>query len=239
MSQQRTPPSTPPSTRQPGAPRERRVIVAFAAHPDDELLGAGATFAKRLADGYEVHAVVVCEGASVRYGSDDGDQQAQARRAAGVLGFTSFRCLMLADQRLDTVPQLELNRRLEAVLDELEPSVVYTHWPGDINRDHELVHDSVMVATRPGRTTVREVYGFEAASATGLWTKHAFRPDTFEVVDGTLERKLEAMACYLRECPPFPHPRSVESLRHRARYWGSFAHAAAAEPFVTLRRIVR
>ncbi|MEE8450614.1 MAG: PIG-L deacetylase family protein [Thermoguttaceae bacterium] len=214
-------------------------VLIVAAHPDDEILGGGATYAKRLARGDSVHAVVMCEGESVRYTSQGRNvgQQEHAKNAAKTLGFTSFRCLKMPDQRLDACSQIDLNTRLEAILDELRPAVVYTHCPGDINRDHQVTHESVMVATRPGRSFIREVFGFETPSTTGLWNTHSFTPDTFEIIDETLEKKLAAMACYETETNTFPHPRSVESLRHRAYYWGNMIQRVAAEPFMTLRRI--
>ena len=217
--------------------RER--VLVIAAHPDDEILGAGGTFAKFVQRGDEVHALVACEGETVRFTSagQNVGQQDHARKAAAVIGFASFRCLMLPDQRLETLSQIDLNQKLETVIDELQPSAVYTHFLGDINRDHQVLHDSVMVATRPSRSCIREVLGFETPSSTGLWHRHCFNPDTFEVITDTLEIKLSAMACYATETPSFPHPRSVESLRHRAHYWGSIIHQVAAEPFVTLRRI--
>ncbi len=224
-----------------GVLRSPERVLVVAAHPDDEILGGGGTFAKRLRQGDEVHAVLICEGESVRYASKGRavGQQDQAKKAAQILGFTSLRCLMLPDQRLDTFSEIDLNRRLEQVLDELRPSVVYTHFAGDINRDHRLTHDSVMVATRPSRRAICEVFGFETPSSTGLWNQQCFNPDTFEVITDTLDTKLAAMACYELEAEAFPHPRSAESLRHRAHYWGSIVHEVAAEPFVTLRRIRR
>jgi len=211
-------------------------VLVIAAHPDDEILGGGATFAKLARRGRAVHALIVCEGESVRYG-EGGEQQQQSQRAAELIGFASLRCLGLPDQRLDTISQIDLNQQLEAILDELRPSTVYTHCAGDINRDHQILHEAVLVATRPGRTYIEEVLGFETPSATGLEPEQAFRPDTFEVVTDTLSQKLAAMRCYETEAPPFPHPRSLQALRHRAHYWGSRIHRDAAEPFVTLRRI--
>ncbi len=217
---------------------EPKIVLVIAAHPDDEILGGGATFAKRVRAGDEVHAVVVCEGESVRYGGDGQQvgQQEHAQEAADIIGFSSFKCLMLPEQRLDTMSQIDLNQRLEEVIDDLRPSLVYTHFQGDINRDHGIVHDSVMVATRPTRHFIEEVLAFETPSATGLWPGNPFDPDTFEDVTETLEIKLEAMRCYSTEIPPFPHTRSPESLRQRAAYWGNIVDRAAAEPFITLRR---
>jgi len=216
-----------------------KTVLVIAAHPDDEILGGGATFAKLLARGHAVHAVVVCEGETVRFSSKGRrvNQQDHARQAASVIGFTSFRCLQMKDQGLDTYSQIDLNQRLEEIIDELRPSVVYTHFAGDINRDHQVVHDSAMVATRPCREFIREVLAFETPSATGLWTTHVFNPDTFEDVTNTLDCKLQAISCYETESPAFPHPRSIEALRHRANYWGNIIYRQAAEAFMTLRRI--
>ncbi len=216
------------------------VVLVIAAHPDDELLGGGGTFAKRLRAGDAVHAVVVCEGESVRYtpAGREINQQEHAKKAAATLGFTSYRCLMMPDQRLDTISQIDLNRKFEALIDELQPSVVYTHFGGDVNRDHQVIYGSVMVATRPSRKFIKEVYAFETASSTGLDPARCFNPDTFIDVTETLEVKLAAMACYETEAPPFPHPRSIESLRQRAAYWGSIVHRPAVEPFMSLRRVL-
>ena len=56
-------------------------------------------------------------------------------------------------------------------------------------------------------------------------------------VGATLDKKLEAMACYTTEVRPHPHPRSLESLRTRAAYWGQHAGLAYAEPFVLVREL--
>ena len=99
---------------------DRTRVVVIAAHPDDELLGAGGTLARHVRDGDEVHAIVVADGAGSRYPDElMAVLEKQARRAAEVIGFTSVQFLSLPDQRLDTVPLIELTQRLEGVLDEI------------------------------------------------------------------------------------------------------------------------
>ena len=106
---------------------DRTRVVVIAAHPDDELLGAGGTLARHVLAGDEVHAIVVADGAGSRYPDElVAGLEKQARRAAEVIGFTSIQFLSLPDQRLDTVPLIELTQRLEGVLDEIEPGTVYT-----------------------------------------------------------------------------------------------------------------
>jgi LmbE family N-acetylglucosaminyl deacetylase len=77
-------------------------IAVFAAHPDDEVLGAGGTLARHAEKGDEVHAVVVAEGATGRYEDDMKEAlQKAGLRAAEELGLSSIRFEGLPDQRLD------------------------------------------------------------------------------------------------------------------------------------------
>ena len=64
-----------------------------------------------------------------------------------------------------------------------------------------------------------------------------FHPTHFVDVARALEKKVEAFLCYAAEVREYPHPRSAQALRERARYWGSLVNLAAAEPFVIVRSI--
>ena len=221
---------------------DRTRVVVIAAHPDDELLGAGGTLARHVRDGDEVHAVVVADGAGSRYPDElVAGLEKQARRAAEVIGFTSIQFLSLPDQRLDTVPLIELTQRLEGVLDEIEPGTVYTHFPEDVNADHRLVARCAWTACRPyARPQLTRFAVFETPSSTEwAWpmTGTEFRPNLFVDVTDTLETKIAAMECYETELRDYPHPRSSRALRERAAYWGSHSGRLAAEPFMILREV--
>jgi LmbE family N-acetylglucosaminyl deacetylase len=222
---------------------DRRRVAVIAAHPDDELLGAGGTLARHVLAGDEVHAIVVADGAGSRYPAElVSTLEKQARRAAEVIGFTSLRFLSLPDQRLDTVPLIELTQRLEGVLDEIGPGAVYTHFPEDVNADHGAVARCAWTACRPyARPEVRKFAVFETPSSTEwAWPMPGtdFRPSLYVDVTDTLEVKVAAMECYETELRDYPHPRSSRALRERAAYWGSHIGRPAAEPFVVLREVV-
>jgi LmbE family N-acetylglucosaminyl deacetylase len=221
---------------------DRTRVVVIAAHPDDELLGAGGTLARHVRDGDEVHAIIVADGAGSRYPDElVSTLEKQARRAAEVIGFTSLQFLSLPDQRLDTVPLIELTQRLECVLDEIEPGTVYTHFPEDVNADHRLVSRCAWTACRPyARPQLRKFAVFETPSSTEwAWPMPGteFRPNQFVDVADTLETKIAAMECYETELRDYPHPRSSRALRERAAYWGSHVGRLAAEPLVVLREV--
>lgn len=224
--------------RQGRAMASRRVLV-IAAHPDDELLGCGGTVALHAKAGDEVTSVIVCEGESLRYGLQGVGQTEHIRRAAAALGVCDVRPLGFADQRLDTLPLTEVISPLEALVKELQPRIVYCQWGGDINRDHQVLFQAALVATRPTAGWVRAVYAFDTASSTEWAYPRTFTADTWVDISATLDIKLAAMACYTSEVRPYPHPRSLDALRHRALAWGNQQCLEAAEVFMTVRRTLQ
>ncbi|MFN7933204.1 MAG: PIG-L deacetylase family protein [Bryobacteraceae bacterium] len=217
-------------------------VLIVAAHPDDELLGVGGTAAAHARRGDEVHALILCEGVSVRYGPERAAEiAAEAQRAARILGVSQIKMGRLPEQRLDELCLLQVIQEIEPVLASYEPHVVYTHFGGDMNRDHRIVSEAVLVAARPcSAPFLRELLMFETASSTE-WSSPgllpAFQPNLFVDITSHLDAKIEAFQCYSHEVKPCPHPRSPECLRARAQHWGSFICRQAAEPFLVVRSI--
>lgn len=224
-------------------------ILVVAAHPDDEVLGCGATMARLVREGHDVRIAILAEGITSRSRAREeadarqlSDLHNHARRAAAVLGIEHVSLHGLPDNRLDTVPLLDVAKVIEQLVSEFQPVRIYTHHPGDLNVDHAVVSRAVMIATRPMQhCPVKELFQFEVASSTE-WAfqqfEPAFRPNVFVDVAATVDLKLKAMACYESESRPFPHPRSPEALRAIARRWGSVAGVEAAEAFQLVRALL-
>lgn len=217
-------------------------VLVVAAHPDDELLGAGGTIAVHADRGDAVLLAILCEGISVRYGPErEAEVATQSRRAAAVLGVSDVYLGRLPEQKLDTLPLTEVIQEVETLVSDFRPEVVFTHFGGDVNRDHQILAEAVLVATRPyAAPSVREVLLFETPSSTEWGSPHVlpfFAPSVFVDVTATLERKIEAFLCYSAEVRPAPHPRSPEALRARAQHWGSLVNRPAAEPFALVRSL--
>jgi len=225
-------------------------ILVVAAHPDDEVLGCGGTIFRRVEEGHEVHIAILGEGITSRYeGRDEADQELveslkeTSREVGAFLGAEEVHLRSFPDNRFDTVPLLDVVKTIEGLIDEIEPEIVYAQHGGDLNIDHNIVYRATLTATRPMTDCpVREVYAYEVASSTE-WAfqefSPPFRPNTFVDVEGTLEKKIEAMQMYETEARPYPHPRSPESLRAIAQNWGRTAGLQAAEAFELVRSVDR
>jgi LmbE family N-acetylglucosaminyl deacetylase len=219
-------------------------VLLVAAHPDDEVLGPGGTVTRHVAEGDEVTILILADHGSVRYDEERMREVRRAARAASSrMGVSEVRFGELEDQKLDVLPILEVTQRVEAMLQEVQPEIVYTHHRGDINRDHTVVHEATLTAARPySAPFVRRVLCYETPSATewaGPYPESAFVPNLFVDISDHLEAKLQAMAEYPSELREAPHPRSLEALRSHAAHWGSVIGVTAAEPFMLVREILR
>jgi LmbE family N-acetylglucosaminyl deacetylase len=228
----------------------RRVLVV-AAHPDDEVLGCGATMARHAQAGDEVHTVFLADGVAAR-DRDAGDgraghdeslehRRAAAHEAAERLGSASVAFFDFPDNRLDSVALLEIVQELEAFAAPLAPEIVYTHHAGDLNVDHRICHQVALTAFRPlPGQSVRSMYGFEVCSATE-WAfgnaAEAFVPVRYNDVSEHLAAKLSALGAYEHEMRAFPHARSLEAVRALATWRGASVGCAAAEAFTVIREI--
>jgi len=212
-------------------------VLAIMAHPDDEVLGCGATLALHARRGDEVCAVIVCESESLRYGPAGVGQARHIEKSQAELGIARVEQLLFPDQTLDQTPLTKIIAPLESIVREMAPQIIYTHHPGDLNRDHVQVFSAAMVAARPFDASIEAILAVHVASCTEWSFPRTFVPDTWVNIAETLDAKLRAMACYESELKPFPHPRSLEAITLQAKACGLQVCLEAAEAFTTVRRI--
>ena len=219
-------------------------MLVIAAHPDDEVLGCGGTIARFAREGARVHVAFLADGVSSREGAPAAELDARrsaARRAGEILGVGSMSFGDFPDNRMDTVPLLDVIKVIEGLIGEHAPDAVFTHHAGDVNVDHRRIHEAVTAACRPqAGHPVRTLLSFEVPSSTE-WqlpgTAIAFEPNWFVDISSTLEAKLAALEAYSQELRDWPHPRSRRGVGHLAHWRGATVGVDAAEAFVLGRQL--
>ena len=212
-------------------------VLVVGAHPDDEVLGAGGTIAKHTDSGDDVHILIVTEGTTHQYDDTElvEEKKRQAELCADTLGASTVHFGDLSDMKLDQIPHVEVNSVIENVCDKINPDIVYTHSQREVNQDHLAVHESTIVATRPG-SGVSTVLTYETPSSTDFATDiDGFNPTLFTEIEEYLDVKTDAFNCYETEVREYPHPRSTESIRSIAKARGAASGHRAAEAFDILR----
>lgn len=218
-----------------------KTVLVVAAHADDEVLGCGGTIARHVAEGDRIHIVFMADGVGSRkmYRSDDLLCRNKARdEALKILGVTEWYALDFPDNRMDSVPLLDVVQALESIIEQVQPRRIYTHHHGDLNVDHRVTHQAVMTACRPvPGSSVREILTFEVMSSTEWVTPGVspFVPNAFVNITYYLTKKLDALAAYDMEMRPAPHSRSIAHIETLARHRGNCVGVEAAEAFETVK----
>lgn len=221
-------------------------ILVVAAHPDDEILGCGGTMSRHSAGGDEVRVIILAQGLTSRADSQVSQTQIEqlhsiAKKANSVLGVQNVSFMNFPDNKMDSIPLLDVIHAIEKECKSFSPDVVYTHHLGDLNIDHRRTNEAVLAAFRPQphcKTT--EISFFEVPSSTEWLSNaasHFFSANSFVNITQFLEKKIEALRVYESEMREWPHARSYRAVEALARWRGASVGVEAAEAFMVGRRI--
>ena len=83
------------------------------------------------------------------------------------VGVTSFRQSDYLDNQLNRIALLEIVKIVEDFIYVINPTIIYTHFEGDLNIDHRICSSAVSTACRPlPETDYVQIFAFEVASST-------------------------------------------------------------------------
>lgn len=230
--------------------RNKRIMIVVA-HPDDELLGLGATFHK-LINEYNVQTHVVILGEGITSRADNRDVKAweselsihreNIKKAQLAIGYHSTSIYDFPDNRFDSVALLNIVKTVEKEKTQFNPDVIFTHHGGDVNIDHQRTFESIITCCRPMKDEkVKTIITFETPSGTEWRSptdpKHFLPNLFFSVSEKDVDAKIKGMESYEFERREYPHPRSPEALKIQAQRWGVVVGANFAEAFCLIRSI--
>mgnify|MGYP002634621393 FL=1 len=233
-------------------------VLVIAAHPDDEILGAGGIIKKNIDQGNEVKIVIMATGIfsrrsnnfnnSVEYETNENSKKLMenelkvlrqnAKKASKILGVKNVDFYDFPDNEMDKISNLEITKSIEKIIKSFKPEIVLTHSNSDLNIDHRIIYNATLTATRPMNTSsVQEVISFEIPSSTEWNFTSPFSPNMFVDISKELKFKLKALSQYKSELKQFPHPRSLKGIEIIAKRWGTVCGYPAAEAFQIIRQI--
>lgn len=216
-----------------------KTILVIAAHSDDEALGCSGTIAKHIKQGDSVHLLFMTDGVASRSGRrDDEKRLTAAQDAAQILEVSSFTNLNFPDNKMDSIPLLDIVKEIENTIVQTQPEVIYTHHIGDLNIDHQITHKSVVTACRPQPSfCVEEIYAFEVLSSTEWNTPgvEAFSPNVFIDITDYIDIKKQVLEVYSEEMRQPPHSRSIDNALRLNALRGNSVGVDYAEAFELIR----
>ncbi len=215
----------------------KKKILILAAHPDDETLGCGATIAKLSKQNHDIELITFTDGESGRDDYDGKDRNESLLKVSKILGIKNFKNGNFPDNKMDSVPLLEVCKFIEKEVKEI-PDIIFTHHPGCLNIDHNIVYRAALTAFRPQNKKEIEINCFEIPSSTE-WNPHNnFKCNLYIDVEDFIKKKIEALKVYDKEMRPYPHPRSYDAIINKMKSSGNEVGLNYAEKFQTVRRII-
>jgi len=228
---------------------KNKKILLVVAHPDDEILGAGATMHKLIKNyNCKVSLIILGEGITSRSTKRDPDLWEQELNihkknisaAMKIIGIEDIKTYNLPDNRFDSIDMLDIVKIIEKDKKAIRPQVIFTHHENDLNIDHQIVFKAVLTACRPlSKETVKTIFSFEVPSSTEWQSPLSgtpFIPNVYiEVNKSNLRAKQKAMSSYRFEFRKYPHPRSTEALEILAQFRGITIGTKYAEGFQLIR----
>ena len=213
--------------------------LLVVAHPDDEVLGAGASIRKFIQEGHNVALCIMVGKAGARANLSETLSEDEAK-ALKLLGVEKTYHADFPNIKMNTVPHLDLVQFIESCIEDFGADAIITHHPSDTNDDHRVTSHAVQAACRlfqrrENIPALRRLMYMEVLSSTE-WSldpvADRFAPNCFiEVGKEGVEVKLQALAEYKGVMRAYPHPRSPEAIEGLAAYRGAQAGCSYAEAF--------
>lgn len=198
-------------------------ILAIGAHPDDVEIGCGGLLSM---EGISKHILHLSNGETSKY-ADGKTRKEEAEEAARILAahvhFFDIPGRQVTDDEAVCL-------RLVALIREIRPDYLVTHWELDGHPDHRSAHQLVRKAFF--------LSGAQVDVDTPLWkcrnilyfhpfsSGHGFSPEFVLNITAVYPKKLEALRCH-RSQQSFILPQ-VEAV---SRYFGQNSGVERAEPF--------
>lgn len=220
--------------------------LLVVAHPDDEVLGAGASMFRWSREGHQIDVAIMCTEAKARaFRPEDKELDEDLNASSDFLGIHRKFEATFPNIEMNTVPHLKLVQFIESAIRESEPDIIITHHPADTNNDHLQTSMACQEAVRlfqrrPEVKRVREFWYMEVPSCTEWKINSAmvtFNPNCYvEVGKEGVDAKVKALSMYRGVMRPYPHPRSAEFIEGLAAYRGGQWGLMYAEAFEVVVR---
>lgn len=221
--------------------KDRYLFVV--AHPDDEILGAGATISRLVDKGCYVSVCVL----SCECNTRTDDLKSTMMKTHFELGIREtfvgdFGCLRFKDEDHHSIV-----RSIEESIIKTRPTVVVTHHPTDLNNDHYITSICCQEAARlPQRQTgykcrIKKLMFMEVPSETDFALNSAwgrFTPNCYYGVrKSDITKKIFLLKEYDNVVRDTPHPRSEKNIKSLSVVRGAESGFEYAEAFQVVFQI--
>lgn len=214
-------------------------FLFVVAHPDDEILGAGAFIHKLSRNGNIVNVCVLNSCDFTRYHEYSGKLIDDMKKTHEIIGVTKSYIGNFTDGDFGNDNHREIVEFIESAIVDCKPDYIFTMSKDDMNYDHFVTAECCEEAARYSHRGI-----YNCKKLVGLFymntiseTEWKFGKSNFsstffaEVTEDDVNKKIEALSLYEGVIRDRPHPRSKENIKAKAIVTGSRCGCKFAEDF--------
>jgi LmbE family N-acetylglucosaminyl deacetylase len=200
-------------------------VLAIGAHPDDIEYGCGGMLTKYAQRGHDVYLWIASDGA---LGGDGAVRQQEQGESARIMGVREVFWGHYPDTEIPL--NRELIARIEAVIGQIEPRMIFVHHPDDTHQDHRNLAQGTMSATR----YVPNFLFYEGPTTLN------FTPNCFTDIEPVLDDKLACLKAHRSQVAKtnIEDLTILELARSSANFRGIQARVKYAEAFQSIRLLI-
>ena len=183
----------------PGSTAAKKKVVCFGGHPDDPESGCGGTLAKLAAMGHEVTIIYLTTGEAGIEGKSYNEAAAiRKQEAINACAVLKAKPVFAGEIDGDTIMDNTWLAKVQKMIADEKPDIVFTHWPIDTHKDHQVA-SLLIIQTWVRSSHKYPLYFFEVC--TGEQTM-GFKPTDYVDITETQEQKRKAVYCHTSQDPP-------------------------------------
>ena len=209
-------------------PADKKRIVVVGGHPDDPESGCGGTIAKLTNLGHEVTLMYFTTG-------EEGIEGKTWEEAAAIRKKEAIEACKVLNAKPLFVGQIDGESVLgnpqmadfEKLLYAEKPDIVFTHWPVDSHKDHQLASVLTIQSWLESKDPLA-LYFYEVCIGEQSFL---FHPTDYVDITETQEQKRKALYCHVSQDPP-----AIYACGHAAmeEFRGMELGVHAAEAFIKM-----
>jgi LmbE family N-acetylglucosaminyl deacetylase len=214
---------------------EKMKIVCVGGHPDDPESGCGGTLAKLAAAGHSVSIIYLTSGeAGIPGTAHDAAAAIRTKEAIAACAILKAKPIFAGQIDGDSIVNNEWIGKLQGLINQEKPDIVFTHWPLDSHKDHQAA--SLLTQQVWVRDNKRfDLYFFEVC--TGSQTM-GFKPNVYIDISSFQEQKRKAVFCHTSQNPPGIYAASDCNHGMMEKFRGIEMNTVAAEAFVKMESLL-
>ncbi|MCW3113447.1 MAG: family deacetylase [Segetibacter sp.] len=210
---------------------EKKKIVCVGGHPDDPESGCGGTLAKLAKKGHAITIIYLTTGEAGIEGKGHAEAAAiRKQEALNACTILNAKPIFAGQIDGDTIMNKMWLTKIQKLVYDEKPDIVFTHWPLDSHMDHQAA--SFLTIQAWVRAQQRfALYFFEVCAGEQTMT---FHPTDYVDITDTQELKKKAVFCHTSQDPPGIYNCGHASMEDfRGRELG----VKAAEAFICMNGI--